>query len=155
MHEQLLRILATQYALYTKIWGFHWNLVGTDFAERHGLYGSWKDGLGEDVDTIAERIRQLGNVAFGGISEMSELSAIEDVEGALIDEADSASALKADFHVLRSLVSECIDMCEEGDKVTSNILQELGAKYDKTLWFLESICHGKSEKAETEIEISL
>lgn len=45
MQEQMLRILATQYALYTKIWGFHWNLVGTDFAERHGLYGDWKDGL--------------------------------------------------------------------------------------------------------------
>ena len=64
MQEQMLRILATQYALYTKIWGFHWNLVGTDFAERHGLYGSWKDELGEDVDVIAERIRQLGGVAF-------------------------------------------------------------------------------------------
>ena len=154
-NEQLSRILATQFALYAKVWAFHWNLVGTDFAERHGLYGSWKDELGEDIDVVAERIRQLGGVALGGLSEFINESVIEDTDADLLDEARTASILKGDYHVLRSLVGELIDMTEGEDKVTSNIAQDLGAKYDKVIWFLESICHGSGSEEETEIEISL
>ena len=138
---QLGRLLASEYSLYTKIWSFHWNLVGTDFAERHGLYGDWKDSLGEDIDVLAERIRQLGESCPSGLNDFAELSIISDTPPELINEADSAKELYADFCALDSLFQEGINIAEESDKITSNILQELGAHVQKTKWFLSSICH--------------
>lgn len=140
----LKRLLAAEYALYTKVWGFHWNLVGTDFAERHALYGDWKDALGTDIDVLAERIRQLGDVSPAGLGEFVSLTAIKDTPSALLDEASTAQILYNDFCILQTGFYKAIDIAEEEDKVTSNILQELASHVDKTLWFLKSICTSNS-----------
>lgn len=134
-------LLGSQYALYTKVWGFHWNLVGTDFAERHVLYGEWKDMLGDGVDVLAERIRQLDGTAMGSMVEMAKMSVIEEIPGALMDEATTATLLCADFCTMCSAYYKAIEVAEAEDKVTSNILQDLSFKTDKVKWFLKSITH--------------
>lgn len=139
----LKRLLASEYSLYTKLWAFHWNLIGTDFAERHALYGDWKDALGSDIDVIAERIRQLDGVALGGLGEMLQLSAVKDHPAALMDEAATAEALLVDFCKLCEGFYKAIEIAEAEDKVTSNILQEMAAHVDKVIWFLKSITGGK------------
>lgn len=140
----LKRLLASEYTLYTKVWGFHWNLIGTDFAERHSLYGDWKDTLSDDIDTLAERLRQLGAVSPGSTKEFLTLTAIKETDGVLIDEASSASILYEDVCVLCAGFYKAIEVAEAECKVTSNILQELAAHIDKIKWFLASITATKS-----------
>ena len=133
-------LLASEYVLYTKIWGFHWNLIGADFAERHALYGDWKDLIGEDIDVIAERIRQLDTVSPAGLEEFFQLSVINDESSNLRDEAETATILLTDMEKICDAFYQSIEIAEGCDKVTSNILQDLASHIDKIKWFLKSIC---------------
>lgn len=137
-------LLASEYVLYTKIWWFHWNLIGTDFAERHALYGIWKDLIGDDIDIIAERLRQLDTVSPAGLEEFFQLSVINDETSNLRNEAETATILLADMEKMCDAFYQSIEIAEWCDKVTSNILQDLASHIDKIKWFLKSICGNKS-----------
>lgn len=153
--ESLKVLLASTYSLYTKLWAFHWNLVGTDFAERHGLYGEWKDMLSDHIDTLAERIRQLGDVAPAWISQFAKMTNVKDSKDALMDEGQTAEILYSDFCHMSEGYEAAIEIFEDSDKITSNILQELGAEIQKIRWFLESITHGWSKNTSVEVEVSV
>ena len=118
----LKRLLASEYSLHSKLWGFHWNLIGSDFAERHALYGEWADDLEADIDVLAERIRQLGEVSLTGLTEMASLSGIKDTPSALMDEAETAAVLLEDHCVLCQAFYKAIEIAEQECKVTNNIL---------------------------------
>lgn len=99
--------------------------------------------MGGDIDTIAERIRQLEDVAPAGLQEFLYLSVIKETESGLMDERETAKALLADIEKLGDTFYESIEIAESCDKVTSNILQDITGHMDKIKWFLKSICSKK------------
>lgn len=40
--------------------GYHWNVIGSDFKEYHGLFGDLYDDVSDSIDPIAENILKLG-----------------------------------------------------------------------------------------------
>ena len=61
----LARLLAESYTLYLKSHNFHWNVKGPQFHALHLLFEEQYTELAVAVDTIAERIRALGQRAPG------------------------------------------------------------------------------------------
>src|ERR1700712_2011948 len=61
--SELSKVLADEYILYTKTRNAHWNVEGPDFYNKHLFFESQYEQLEEIVDTVAERIRQLGHYA--------------------------------------------------------------------------------------------
>ena len=89
--QQLKVILGTNFALYFKAHGFHWNVEGSDFSEYHNFLGELYTSLFNNTDIIAEKIRMLDSYAPTTLSRMLELSDVQEsdsIPSALVMLAD-------------------------------------------------------------------
>ena len=61
--DQLSKILADEYVLYTKTRNAHWNVTGSDFYDKHKFFEIQYGQLDGFIDNVAERIRSIGHFA--------------------------------------------------------------------------------------------
>ncbi|RYG01044.1 MAG: DNA starvation/stationary phase protection protein, partial [Chitinophagaceae bacterium] len=61
--EQLAKLLADEYVLYTKTRNAHWNVEGPDFLSKHKFFEEQYGLLEGFIDSVAERIRKIGHYA--------------------------------------------------------------------------------------------
>ena len=80
----LKRYFATHFQYYTKAHGFHVNVVGSDFTERHQLFGKIYEDAQEAIDDIAEHIRACEGIAPFALKRIQELGTIKDEEEKII-----------------------------------------------------------------------
>ncbi len=69
--EQLSKVLADEFVLYTKTLNAHWNLEGPDFHSVHLYFEELYEQSEEFSDSVAERIRQLGHYAPASFKKIS------------------------------------------------------------------------------------
>lgn len=74
----LRRVLANTFMFYINTHIAHWNVIGSDFHEKHEFLGDLYEDLFTMVDDVAEKIRSL--------DEMAPVSLTELVRGADIKE---------------------------------------------------------------------
>jgi starvation-inducible DNA-binding protein len=136
----LSRILADQHVLYQKTRNYHWNLTGRRFHTLHELFEKQYRALVEAIDETAERIRMLGGVAPGSMSEFLTLASLKEDSGRLISGEDAVEALAADHAAcvrsLRKAIDETADAND--DAGTADFLTDLIRAHEKTAWMLRS-----------------
>ena len=134
----LKTVLANSYALALKTQNYHWNVEGRHFPSLHPMFEAQYDALFEAIDTLAERIRALGEKAPGSFAEFSKLSTISDANSAL-DENAMVKDLHDGHTQLAKTVSDAIKTAQKaGDEVTADILIDRLTQHDKTAWMLRS-----------------
>ena len=79
--EALEKLLADTYTLYLKTQNFHWNVTGPSFNTLHTLFQLQYEDMILANDTIAERIRTLGEKAPGSFKAFLKLTDIKEAEG--------------------------------------------------------------------------
>jgi len=89
--DQLAKLLADEFILYTKTRNAHWNIEGPDFHAMHVFFESQYQQLDELMDSVAERIRKIGHYAPASLTQMLQLTHLTEKTG---DKNDSASFLK-------------------------------------------------------------
>src|SRR5215472_15517318 len=72
--EQLSKLLADEFVLYTKTRNAHWNVEGPDFHAMHLFFESQYEALDETMDSVAERIRQIGHYAPATLKSFLQLT---------------------------------------------------------------------------------
>ncbi|MGI9566735.1 MAG: Dps family protein [Nitrosopumilus sp.] len=134
-------LLADEYVLYTKTRNYHWNVVGPHFNDYHKAFEDQYDGLSEDVDEIAERIRALGLKASSSLSEFQKNSQLSEHPGEYSDASTMASNLLKDHETVIRIIREKIPEIGStyGDVGTEDFLTSLMEKHEKTAWMLRSI----------------
>ena len=75
--------LASNFTLYLKTHGAHWNVTGMFFQSLHALFQEQYEDLQEQTDTIAEKIRELDHFAPASLAEYQRTSIVDDFEGVL------------------------------------------------------------------------
>lgn len=139
MAEVLTRLLADVYAVYLKTHGFHWNVKGPAFYAIHSKLEEHYEALAEVVDSIAERIVQLGHRAPASFSELSQLTQIQEQH----DFSDTEKMLEemAENHALliRSARSASIRAGEVNDNATCGLLDGFIQSEEKLLWMLTKV----------------
>ena len=134
-------LLADEYVLYTKTRNYHWNVVSPHFNDYHKAFEEQYDGLSEDIDEIAERIRVLGFKASSSLDEFQKNSQIKEHPGEYPDAVTMASNLLNDhetvIQTIRKKIPEIGD--KYGDVGTEDFLTSLIEKHEKTAWMLRSI----------------
>ena len=74
----LNNLLADHFVLLTKTWNYHWNVKGVSFHSYHIFMEELYNGLIEDIDDIAERIRSLDERPIGSLQGYLEHNRIKE-----------------------------------------------------------------------------
>jgi starvation-inducible DNA-binding protein len=136
--HHLAVVLASTHALYLKTHGFHWNIESIHFPSYHKLFEEQYGDLFSSLDTIAERIRSLGEYAPYSTEEYQTLSMILPSPLPLQD-SEMILALKDDHLALcEYLVTAINEISESTDYGTADYLTSRLQAHEKMLWMLNS-----------------
>lgn len=138
--SSLRRILADAVSLYLRAHGFHWNVVGSDFAEYHALFEAIYSDVLESIDPTAENIRKLDGVAPFRLPELMALRSISDQSTVTpLPAAMSADLLDANEMMLESLRAGFAQANGPADQQgIANFLAERIDQHMKWSWQLRS-----------------
>jgi starvation-inducible DNA-binding protein len=136
--EAMKRYFATHFQYYTKAHGFHVNVVGSDFTQRHDLFGDIYEDAQEAIDHIAEQIRACEGIAPFALTRIQELGRIKDSSEAPRD-MKMVEELLADTQIVLDHLEECHDIAEEYKKYgLINFLEGRMDIHSKYMWMLRS-----------------
>ena len=139
----LNNLLADHFVLLAKTWNYHWIMKGPSFRSYHTFLEDLYNGLIEDIDSIAERVRDLDERPIGSLKGCLEHNRIKehDDEKPLPDAMGMLAALLDDnAEVIRQIrtVLESMEKEESKDFGTSNFLEDMIEKKEKVTWMIRA-----------------
>ena len=78
---ELSKLLADEFLLYTKTRNAHWNVEGPDFHSMHIFFEQQYEALDDTMDSVAERIRQLGHYSPATLQSFLSLTHLTEKSG--------------------------------------------------------------------------
>lgn len=136
--QKLTVLLADTYLLYVKTQNFHWNVTGPNFHSLHEMFEHQYQELADAVDSIAERVRALGQRAPGSFKEFSDLTTLNEA-GVVTEGSDMLKELSADHEsIIRSLRDMLPAVTKVDDEVTISLLTDRMSAHEKMAWMLRS-----------------
>lgn len=138
----LAKLLADTYTLYLKTHNYHWNVTGNMFRTLHLMFEEQYNELALAVDSIAERIRALGERAPGSYSEFAKLTSIKEENHSPNAEDMIANLVTAHEAVIRTARSIFPSADETNDEVTADLLTQRMQVHEKTAWMLRVLLQG-------------
>lgn len=138
--QNLKVVLATTFHLYLKAHKFHWNVIGSDFAQHHEFLGNIWEEVFSAVDPIAEAIRTQGELSPGSFQEFLELSVLEDDGGEELTNGQVMfERLLADNTATISVLMDAYSVAETDMAFDiSNMLAERISAHRKHGWMIAS-----------------
>jgi len=136
--DALRLVVADTYALMGQTHICHWNVRGPSFFSLHTAFELQYTELFTAVDEIAERIRALGALAPGGLSNLAGMAGIDEIkEDASAQDmvnhlVKANEKLLADLAVARDLAGEA------GDSESEDLMIGRMQIHQKTVWMLKS-----------------
>ncbi len=117
----------------------HWNLKGPQFIAVHEMLDGFRAQLDAHVDTMAERVVQLGGTALGTTQNVAGTTKLSPYPTNIASVPDHLAALTERYAALANAVRADVDRtAEAGDALTADIFTAAGRDFDKALWFIES-----------------
>lgn len=137
---ELSKLLADEFILYTKTRNAHWNVESPDFHSMHIFFEQQYEALDEVMDSVAERIRQLGHYAAGTLQGFLSLTHLTEKSGQRNDSMDFIRELLTDHENIIIFIRENINKFadEYGDAGTSDFITGLMEGHEKMAWMLRA-----------------
>ena len=137
--EQLKTILGTNFALYLKAHGYHWNIEGPNFPQYHDFLNNLYTSLFEQIDPIAEHLRALNSYAPGSLSRMLELADLQEATN-IPDGITMMRDLASDNdRFIMHLRAGIVAADGANEPAVGNFLQDILDAHQKHGWMLRSI----------------
>ena|SRR5258706_8214045 len=136
----LSKVLADEFLLYTKTRNAHWNVEGIDFSAKHIFFESQYEQLDETMDSVAERIRTLGEYAPATLAQFLKLTHLTEQSREKNDSAGFIKELLADHESIIVYLRENINRFanEFYDFGTSDFITGLLETHEKMAWMLRA-----------------
>jgi len=144
--QTLQNVLANTYGLYLATHNYHWNVEGSKFVPLHTLFEGQYNELFLAIDSIAERIRALGEYAlpFEGenVVQISRMTSNALNKETAAD--DRAVRMVQNLVELNEAVVKSCQTCKKvaqnvRDDESENLMVERITAHQKALWMLGSI----------------
>lgn len=117
----------------------HWNVKGPSFISLHELFDKLAEEVEDHVDLIAERVTQLGGVAYGTVQVVQSKTQLPPYPTDIFEGPAHVAALSDSYAALAKAVRAAIDVADEaGDKDTADLFTGISRGIDKALWFIEA-----------------
>jgi starvation-inducible DNA-binding protein len=137
---ELSKLLADEFVLYTKTRNAHWNVESPDFHSMHVFFEQQYEQLDEIMDSVAERIRQLGHYAPATLKSFLGLTHLTEQLAERNDSLGFIKELLIDHENIIIFLRENINRFanEYGDAGTSDYITGLMEDHEKMAWFLRA-----------------
>lgn len=138
--QDLSKLLADEFLLYTKTRNAHWNVEGPDFHSMHLFFESQYNELDEIMDSVAERIRTIGHYAPATLKSFLELTHISEYTEIKNNSQGYISELLSDHESIIQFIRGKIDSFanEYKDYGTSDFITGLMETHEKMAWMLRA-----------------
>jgi len=137
--QQLKVILGTNFALYLKSHGFHWNIEGANFPQYHDFLNGFYNEVWNQTDDIAEHIRRLDTYAPGSLERMLELADLEESQNIPMALAMMTELKRDNDRFIIHLRAGIVAAEQADEPAIGNFLQDLLGAHQKKAWMLRSI----------------
>ena len=138
--EQLSKILADEFVIYSKTLNAHWNIEGPDFHSVHLFLESlYKEQQGI-VDTVAEKIRIIGHYVPAQLAKYLELTHLSETTPEKNDSRTLYGDLLEAHESIIIFIRENIKPFAEKLKAEgiSDYITGLMEQHEKTAWMLRA-----------------
>jgi starvation-inducible DNA-binding protein len=132
--DGLSKLLADTYAVYLKTHGYHWNVRGPNFHALHAMFMEQYTEMWTAIDTVAERIRALGELAPQGYRSFGNLSGIQDGD----PNKDAVGMLQDLVADHETLIKTAKAAREGADDVTAAVIDARIEAHQKHAWMLRA-----------------
>lgn len=138
--NQLAKLLADEFVLYTKTRHAHWNVEGPDFHAMHIFFEQQYEQLDEIMDSVAERIRTIGHYAPATLKSFLELTHLTELNESRNNSLGFIKELVADHESIIEFIRGNINAFAEKyqDMGTSDYVTGLMEDHEKMAWMLRS-----------------
>ncbi len=132
-------ILADEFALYAQTRFCHWNVTGPHFGPLHKFFEEQYNELADIIDDVAERVRALGNIAEGNLTDMAGRTRLKQEPKA----GDAAKMigvlLDGQETIIRGLRADIETISDKyNDEGTTDFLTGLMEAHEKMAWMLRA-----------------
>ena len=143
MIEQLFVVIANEQVLQFMFKNAHWNLTDTGFLELHKFFDEQFDNTISNIDTMSERVRQLGekipfNVEFlfkHNLTTTNLFDGLNENKSEFVSKL--CNLLEETIHQLKYVLS-FVDSVDSSDTTTNDIIIQIIRQKEKSLWLLKS-----------------
>ena len=136
--EQLTHVFNDNFVAYFRSHVAHVNIVGRNFASDHALLGGIYEELQDQIDTIAELLRSLGEFMPDNLMDVMDGSSVSTFS--MMGSADDLiSEVKTDLEELKGCYEELMHIAEEEEhEEIANYAQDRILALAKHIWMLDS-----------------
>lgn len=144
--ELLNRDLADANLLLIKTKKYHWDVTGPEFRSLHQIWEEQYTILNETIDSVAERVRALGNFPVGTAEDFLKYSSIKEHTGAVPIAQKMVSNLVEDHEQIIRNLRQHIDQCSDDfhDEGTADFLTGIMEQHEEMAWMLRSFIEGQA-----------
>ena len=140
----LNQALATCSDLYSQTKQAHWNLRGPRFYQFHLLFDRLAEMVEKHLDTVAERVSSLGEIAKGTVRMAAKNSSLDEFPTEPAGDELYLQALIERWGVAANETRKAITTADDaGDPDTADLLTAVSRDLDEGLWLLEAHTGGK------------
>jgi starvation-inducible DNA-binding protein len=138
--DQLARLLADEFVLYTKTRNAHWNIEGPDFHAMHIFFESQYEQLDEVMDSVAERIRKIGHYAPGTLTQLLQLTHLTEKSDSKNDSLGFLKELLEDHESIIEFIRGNINPIADkyNDAGTSDFITGLMETHEGMAWMIRA-----------------
>ena len=137
--QGLRREVADAFLLYLNYKHYHWQTYGPLFRDLHKLFDKFAEETLENVDTIAERLRMIGQDPPSHPNDLTDLSVVaiaapHSTMREMVEEAQQNL-----LSVIRQTRDTVKSADEHDDPGTADILAKVVQVYEKQEWWLRDM----------------
>ncbi|MFD1552864.1 DNA starvation/stationary phase protection protein [Putridiphycobacter roseus] len=138
--DQLAKILADEFVLYSKTLNFHWNVEGPDFHSVHVYLETLYTEQQEIIDTVAEKIRMVGHYVPATLADYAALTHLTEKTKGKNNGQDIFAELLEDHESIIIFLREEIKPIADkwSAEGVSDYITGLMEYHEKTAWMLRS-----------------
>jgi starvation-inducible DNA-binding protein len=142
--QQLLQAFANNFTFYLKSHNYHWSVSGPDFVQYHKFLEEIYDDAQDNIDTYAEKIRQIGAYPEGDYRDIMNNTQLMDPVDTVKDPMIIFANLMDDIDVIVAQLQTTYDTAGEYSEYgIQNFLADRIDAHRQQAWMIQNILGGE------------